>query len=202
VIIATQMLDSMHHSRLPTRAEATDVANAILDGADACMLSGETAIGEYPVEAVSMMHRIALATEPLFPDVDRHRNGAAHTPGVTQITDATAGATVRLAESLKAKLMIVSTITGRAALAVSQNRSAIPTMGVSGNPKILRQLCLYRGVIPVPKAPVEHPQALLNFIVREGKLNGRLQVEDRIVLLSWTGSGPSRHNQITVHEVE
>ena len=68
VIIATQMLDSMQHSRQPTRAEVTDVANAILDGGDACMLSGETAIGEYPREAVEMMNRVALATEELFRD--------------------------------------------------------------------------------------------------------------------------------------
>lgn len=202
VIIATQMLDSMHHSRLPTRAEATDVANAILDGADACMLSGETAIGEYPAEAVAMMHRIALATEPLYTEVDRHRQVSLHTPGVTQITDATARATVRLAETLGARLIVVSTITGRAALAVSQNRSAIPTIGVSGLPHVLRKLCLYRGVVPIPQAPVDHPQALLNFIVREGKQHGRLFPGDRIVLLSWTGSGASRHNQITVHEVE
>ena len=74
VIIATQMLDSMQHSRRPTRAEVTDVANAILDGGDACMLSGETAIGKYPREAVEMMNRIALATEELFRDhVPRRR---------------------------------------------------------------------------------------------------------------------------------
>ena len=66
VIIATQMLDSMQHSRQPTRAEVTDVANAILDGCDACMLSGETAVGQYPRAAVEMMNRIALATEPLM----------------------------------------------------------------------------------------------------------------------------------------
>ena len=79
VIVATQMLDSMQRSRRPTRAEATDVANAILDGADACMLSGETAIGEYPREAVEMMNRIALATEPLVSS-DRRCRGRINCP--------------------------------------------------------------------------------------------------------------------------
>ena len=202
VIIATQMLDSMHHSRLPTRAEATDVANAILDGADACMLSGETAIGEYPREAVAMMHRIALATEPIYSDVERYRSIGVATPGLTPITAATARATVRLAETLGAKMIVVSTMTGLAALAVSQNRSPVPAIGVSSSTKILRRLCLYRGIVPIPKAPVDHPQALLHFVVKAGQEASRLAVGDSIVLLSWTGIGASRHNQITVHEVE
>ena len=99
-------------------------------------------------------------------------------------------------------MIVVSTITGRAALAVSQNRSSVPTIGVSGNRAVLRQLCLYRGIVPIPEAPVSHPNALLNYVVRAGMNSGRLSVGDKIVLLSWTGSGHSRHNQITVHEVE
>ncbi|MCA9032000.1 MAG: pyruvate kinase, partial [Planctomycetaceae bacterium] len=202
VIIATQMLDSMHHSRIPTRAEATDVANAILDGADACMLSGETAIGEYPEEAVAMMHRIALASEPTFGEFEGVRGPGLMSPGVSAVTSATARATVRLAETLGARMIVVATISGRAALSVSQNRSPIPTIGVSQSRAVLRRLCLYRGIVPVPEAPADHPTALVNYVVKAGRACGRLSDGDSIVLLSWTGSGSSRHNQITVHEVE
>jgi len=202
VIIATQMLDSMHHSRLPTRAEATDVANAILDGADACMLSGETAVGDYPVEAVQMMHRIALATEPLSREFERAPKALTRIAGITRVTAATAQATVKLAEELDAKLIVVATASGRAALAVSQNRSRIPTIGVSPSPAVLRRLALYRGVIPVPNAPTADMLSLRDFVVKEAAAAGLVHRNDRIVLLSWTGKGSSRHNQISVHEVE
>lgn len=202
VIIATQMLDSMHHSRLPTRAEATDVANAILDGADACMLSGETAVGDYTVEAVQMMHRIALATEPLSREFERAPKSLTRIAGITRVTAATAQATVKLAEELDAKLIVVATASGRAALAVSQNRSRIPTIGVSPSPAVLRRLALYRGVIPVPNAPTADMLSLRDFVVKEATAAGLVHRNDRIVLLSWTGKGSSRHNQISVHEVE
>lgn len=202
VIIATQMLDSMHHSRLPTRAEATDVANAILDGADACMLSGETAVGDYPVEAVQMMHRIAMATEPLSREFERAPKSLTRIAGITRVTAATAQATVKLAEELDAKLIVVATASGRAALAVSQNRSRIPTIGVSPSPAVLRRLALYRGVIPVPNAPTADMLSLRDFVVKEATAAGLVHRNDRIVLLSWTGKGSSRHNQISVHEVE
>ena len=120
VIIATQMLESMHHSRLPTRAEVTDVANAILDGADACMLSGETAVGEYPREAVEMMHRIALATEtllrqpPTSPGTGTSR--LAKTQAGNPITEATTCAACRLAEEVGAKLIVVASVSGETAL--------------------------------------------------------------------------------------
>jgi pyruvate kinase len=202
VIIATQMLDSMHHSRIPTRAEATDVANAILDGADACMLSGETAVGDYPVEAVQMMHRIALATEPLASEFERKPETTTRIAGITRVTAATAQATVKLAEELDAKLIVVATHTGRAALAVSQRRSEIPTIGVSPKKHIVRRLCLYRGVIPIPSAPTDSILHLREFVVQHAMAAGMLKENDRIVLLSWTGAGSSRHNQISVHEVE
>jgi len=201
VIVATQMLDSMHHSRLPTRAEATDVANAILDGADACMLSGETAIGEYPREAVEMMHRIALATEreatspagPAEPNV-----GSASVHPITEATTLSAG---RIANQVGAKLIVVASASGRTAASISQYRHGVPVIGVSPSEAALRRMCLYWGVIPVAGAPTETSGQLLEWIVQRGRAAGLLAPGDRVVLITGVGAAPSRHNAIIVHQL-
>jgi pyruvate kinase len=202
VIIATQMLDSMQHSRIPTRAEVTDVANAILDGADACMLSGETAIGEYPQEAVEMMHRIALATEPLC----RRRappgpGPEPRTPGVNQITEATVWAAGEMAEELGAKLLVVATASGATALSMAKNRHFVPTVGVSDSEAVLRRMCLYWGVIPLAGAPIGDSSALLQYVTDWGRAAGLLSAGDRIVLIAGTGLAVTRHNMIVVHQL-
>jgi len=203
VIIATQMLDSMQHSRLPTRAEATDVANAILDGTDACMLSGETAIGEYPREAVEMMHRIALATEPL---VRRHQQSLdvtkLDTADEDPITEATAQAAGRLAETLGARMVLVATASGRTALRLSKDRLFVPTVGVSDSDVALRRMCLYWGVIPLAGAPTGNPTELMEYVVRQARAAGYVASGDRVVLLAGSGLRVAEHNMVVVHELE
>ena len=202
VIIATQMLDSMQRSRLPTRAEATDVANAILDGADACMLSGETAIGLHPVEAVKMMHRIALATEPLCRRRPFVESSDPIPADVDQITRVAAQAAGQMAEELSVKMVLVASVSGETALSLSKNRNYVPTIGVSGSDSTLRRMCLYWGVIPLPGAPVDDGERLLQHVVNWGRRTGQLTTADRIILLTGTHVTDKGHNTIVVHEVE
>ncbi len=202
VIIATQMLDSMTHNRLPTRAEATDVANAILDGADACMLSGETAIGEHPAEAVRMMHRIALATEPIYRDrVPLPEPDLAHSP-VDDTTEATVHAASRIAAQLEAKMVICASTEGETARTLSKNRNFVPTVGVSTSEATLRRMCLYWGVIPLRGAPTDSPKNLLDFVVAKAKDVGYVQAGDRVVLISGTHMIDRGLNAILVHQIE
>jgi len=201
VIIATQMLDSMQHSKRPTRAEVTDVANAILDGGDACMLSGETAIGEHPQLAVDMMNRIALATEEMFRD-----RAALPVPGISAqglhpISHAVVYGAGRIASELHAKMVVVNTNSGATALALSKQRNFIPTIGVSHTPSTLRQMCLYWGVTPLPDAPANDGASLVQHVSQWGKSEGRLCPGDRIVVVTVTAAGAG-HNMVVVHQVE
>ena len=201
VIVATQMLDSMQHSPLPTRAEVADVANAILDGTDACMLSGETAIGRFPRQAVEMMQRIALATEPLCRNQPRTSLPDLRGEDINPITEATVFAAGRMAEDLDAKLVVVASASGATALSMAKNRRWVPTVGVSDSPETLRRICLYWGMIPLAGAPMES-EALLEHVTAWARTRGMLESGDRIVLVAGTGLKVTTHNMLVVHELD
>jgi pyruvate kinase len=200
VIVATQMLDSMHHNRRPTRAEATDVANAILDGADACMLSGETAIGEFPVESVQTMNRIMLATEPLLKDRGPPRDVQA--TGVHPITAAAVRGSAMIADEIEAKLVVVVTRGGGTCRMRSKQRDFIPTIGLSDSPGVLRRLTLFWGVTPLADAPVHDGPQLRAFIDKWGRDQGLIAIGDRIVFVTGTNFYPMAQNIVVIHEVE
>jgi len=213
VIVATQMLDSMTHSRIPTRAEVADVTNAILDGADACMLSGETAIGEYPRQTVEMMHRIALETERLHvfsqTDFQKTNNRGLTAPRPTlevssqnPVTEATVSAAGRMAEQLGAKVVVIASASGATALSMAKNHHDTPTVGVSDSPATLRRMCLYWGVIPLAGAPTDDSVALVRYITERGRAQKLLHTGDRLILIAGAGMTVSRHNMIVVHELD
>jgi pyruvate kinase len=200
VIVATQMLDSMHKNRRPTRAEATDVANAILDGADACMLSGETAIGDFPVEAVETMNRISLATEPLIKE--RGLTHSVQSAGVHPITAAAVRGSSIIAEQLEAKLVVVATRGGGTCRLRSKQRDFVPTIGVSDSPLVLRKLALFWGVTPLAGAPVHDGPALRAFIDQWGREQGIIAKGDCVVFVTGTNFYPMAQNILVIHEVE
>ncbi len=211
VIIATQMLDSMHDSQRPTRAEVTDVANAILDGADACMLSGETAIGKYPNEAVMMMNRIAIATETSMVGRPLRELASKGPDGLHTVTSAVVRGAGTMAHVLEAKLVVVASHSGRTALALSQQRSFVPTIGISTKETTLRQMCLYWGVTPLRNAPAEDVEQLIQHTDGWACRAGLASRGDRIVIVggSHLTAGPKNqrlaagvHDIVIVHEVE
>jgi pyruvate kinase len=201
VIVATQMLESMHNNSRPTRAEASDVANAILDGADACMLSGETAIGKFPAEAVAMMDRIMVHTEQMLKDQPPTGNSRVF-DRVHPITSAVTYSAANIASAIQAKLVVVASRSGGTAWVKAKQRNFIPTLGVSDNDSTLRRMCLFWGIMPHRVASLDDPQQLFEEVSRWGRESKLLVPGDRVVFVTGTGVINNTHNLLVVHEVQ
>lgn len=199
VIVATQMLESMHHSKRPTRAEASDVANAILDGADACMLSGETAIGDFPVQAVQMMNRIMLCTER---ELHHSISEVFISNRVHPVTSAVTHSATNIAEAIHAKLIVIATKSGGTAWVKSKSRSSIPTLGASDAIETLRRMNLLWGIRPILASQLDDTPKFMEEVCKWGKDNGHLEAGDLVVFVTGSGVMRKAHNLVIVHTVE
>lgn len=170
VITATQMLDSMIRNPRPTRAEVSDVANAIYDGTDAVMLSGETAQGKYPVEAVQMMAKIAESSEQ-FLKFDMYRDTKALL-GKQNVSSAVGFAAVTMVERLNASCIVTPTMSGQTARVISNLRPSVPIYGVTPNERTRRKMQLYWGVKPITGYEEDSTENIIShamyMVVREG----------------------------------
>lgn len=198
VITATQMLDSMIRNRRPTRAEVTDVANAIFDGTDATMLSGETAIGQFPIEAVTMMSKIAVKAEG---SLDYRRLWEERSAAASKsVTDAIAQATVDIALELGATAIVTPTSSGLTARAVSKYRPAAPIIGAATILSTFRQIALSWGVYPVMVTLSRNTDDMIEEAVHAAMRAGLVKSGDTVVLTAGVPAGvPGRTNLIKVH---
>jgi pyruvate kinase len=200
VVTATQMLDSMMHNPRPTRAEATDVANAIYDGTTAIMLSGETASGSYPVEAVETMSRIATAAEN---DVNnRKRFSKRYDEGETDVTTAISHSTCMVARDINARAIITVTMSGFTALQISKYKPLCPIVACSVSEPVACQMNLLFGVIPqnIPQEDTE--EMLCEAAVMAAKNAGYAEKGDKVVLTAGLPLGEAGNtNMVRVVEV-
>lgn len=179
VITATQMLDSMIRNPRPTRAETTDVANAIYDGTDAIMLSGETAAGSYPVEAVKTMASIAVKTEQTIYSRPIIKKPAV----INTITDAISYATCTMAHELRAKAIITSTKSGYSAKAVAKYRPKAPIIAVTPKNKVMKILQIVRGVWPLKVKDTKSTDEMFNEAIN-GALSSKMIKSGELVVIT------------------
>ncbi len=200
VITATQMLESMVRLPRPTRAEASDVANAILDGTDAVMLSAETAAGKYPVEAVRMMARIAERTEASLDYRGLLLKGGA-APQRT-VTDAISHATVTTAMDLGASAILTSTHSGHTARMVAKYRPAAPVVAITPDESVARWLAAVWGVFPVVERETASTDEMIDLAVQSALRSGLVKSGDLVVITAGVPAGvPGTTNLLKVHTV-
>lgn len=200
VITATQMLESMIRSPRPTRAEVSDVANAIFDGTDAVMLSGETAMGEFPVEAVSVMAAVATHTEAYLPYDMRHR--AALNARATSVAGAVSQGVAEIATDLDAAAILCSTTSGETARLLSQMRPQMPIIAATADLRTYRRLPLLWGVQPLLVPPTTSTDERMDSAVAGAVQAGWLKPGQRIVIVLGAPVGtPGHTNTFRVHTV-
>jgi pyruvate kinase len=200
VITATQMLDSMQRNPRPTRAEASDVANAIFDGTDAIMLSGETAAGKYPVESVQTMSRIAERAELAL---DHHEIFVRQsTAQQTTITEAISQSVANSALDLDAKAIITPTESGYTARMVSKYRPKSPIIAITRNEQVMRRLCLIWGVLPITGKEAHNTDEMFQFAVEDTRQAGHIKLGDLVIITAGVPVGRSgATNLMKVHHV-
>jgi pyruvate kinase len=195
VITATQMLETMIRNPEPTRAEASDVANAILDGTSAIMLSAETALGEYPIEAVGYMDRIARAVEPSL----GYRHQLPEAIEQPTIGEAMSNAACDLAETLGARAIVVPTYTGRTASVVARLRPRRPILGLSHHQYALQHMALEWGVTPIGIPETQNVEDLWKMSLDAARTSGLVSEGDRVVVTAGTAVNiPGSTNMIKV----
>jgi pyruvate kinase len=197
VITATQMLVRMVDNPRPTRAEATDVANAILDGTDAVMLSEETAVGKYPIEAVMMMDRIARGAESAL-DVLKFEN----TPSLTSTADSISRSSYFVAKQIEAMAIITPTWSGTTACRVSRFRPKQPIVATTPNDSVLHFLSLCWGVLPLKIPPSQTLDEMIRYSIDAARAAGYVEPGQEVVI---TGGMPlhvsGKTNFIKVEQV-
>ncbi len=197
VIVATQMLDSMIRNPRPTRAEASDVANAVLDGADAVMLSGETAKGAYPLRSVETMKRIVARAESEIELWERPLHSASKTMGVP---DAVSSASVLVARQMKAAAIISMTQSGSTAQMVSKHRPPCPILGATPSVRTWRELALYWGVIPLMKEEMTDQNTAVDSAIASCISAGLIREGDLVVVTAGVPLGAAgTTNMLQVH---
>lgn len=196
-VTATQMLESMLSRPEPTRAEASDVANAILDGTAAVMLSGETAVGRFPVESVQAMDRIARAVEPSLGY--RHELAATVEQPFTSVRDAITNAACDIAEALGAAAIVVPTFSGRTASGVARHRPRRPIVAISHRMPALQQMALEWGVVPCAIEETRDVEDLWSRSLDAARSTGLIVPGDRVVITAGTAVNmPGTTNLIKV----
>ena len=193
VITATEMLESMIHSPRPTRAEISDVANAVYDGTSSVMLSGETAAGEYPVEAVRAMAKIAEQAEKNTEYIQQIENDRFIISGSSESLSHSA---CTLAHDLGAKAIVVCTNTGMTARMVSRFRPEVPIIGMTSNEKAFQKLALSWGVIPFKSDVYSSVDVLFYFAALAAKASGLVKKGDTIVMTGGTPTGKGGNSSL------